>query len=444
MAPEGTLYGASLGSVVNQLLALQTAGFNNTNYTGPQCKLTGSAVWDRFCDGWLHTLTPRTDLIESYLAPAYQMFGYGDTLRLYAAPDFSAPYSSLMMLDYQTGNTNRLAKTTWLAVEAPEGGYEALVQRAGTSWGANEAYEQGILYFLTLDPATLAPPADPRPGEPLVFQDAKQGTLIGVTDWTTNRSVLDWRCSWISINHQNGDAGMFQFLRKGEFLTAELTGYDANDYGQASWLHNTLALQNTCVNGTPQNLEWYEGGLWATGSQWQLGEGTGDPRSLASAGAGYIFTYGDMTPLYNRPSPYTPDNACLDILQATRSLLWLQPDHILVYDRAESRRRCRWFRVWRAGEHFLARRCRAGSSFSSARCFRPMRRWESIRSQTRSRRWRRGSPRTTGWWWRTRTTRPRYGSCMCCRGRTPGRARAPLCMCRAWRGTRLRGRSWPG
>ena len=336
MAPEGTLYGASLGSVVNQLLALQTAGFNNTNYTGPQCKLTGSAVWDRFCDGWLHTLTPRTDLIESYLAPAYQMFGYGDTLRLYAAPDFSAPYSSLMMLDYQTGNTNRLAKTTWLAVEAPEGGYEALVQRAGTSWGANEAYEQGILYFLTLDPATLAPPADPRPGEPLVFQDAKQGTLIGVTDWTTNRSVLDWRCSWISINHQNGDAGMFQFLRKGEFLTAELTGYDANDYGQASWLHNTLALQNTCVNGTPQNLEWYEGGLWATGSQWQLGEGTGDPRSLASAGAGYIFTYGDMTPLYNRPSPYTPDNACLDILQATRSLLWLQPDHILVYDRAES------------------------------------------------------------------------------------------------------------
>jgi hypothetical protein len=336
MPPEGMLYGASMGSVINQLLALQTAGFGDTNLAGPQVKLINAPVWDRFCDAWLAALTPHPDPIETYLPSAYQMFGYGDTLRLYAAPDFSAVYSSLAMLDYQTGNTNRLAKTAWLAMEAPEGGYENLVNRAGTSWGANEAYEEGLLYFLTLDPATLAPPADPRPAQPAMFYDQPQGMVVAQTDWTTNRSVLFWRCSWISINHQNGDAGMFQFTRNGEFLTAELTGYDANDYGQASWLHNTIALKNTCPAGTPGNLGWFEEGLWETGSQWQLGEGAADPFAIASGGGPYVYTYGDMTQLYNRPSFYSPENACLDIQQATRSLLWVKPDHIIVYDRAQS------------------------------------------------------------------------------------------------------------
>jgi len=36
MPPEGMLYGASLGAIMNQLLALQTAGFNDTNFSGPQ------------------------------------------------------------------------------------------------------------------------------------------------------------------------------------------------------------------------------------------------------------------------------------------------------------------------------------------------------------------------------------------------------------------------
>lgn len=336
MPPEGMLYGESFGFIFNQLLALQTAGFNNTNFAGPQIKLIHAPVWDRFCNAWMNMLTPLPVEIESYDPTAYQMFSYGDVLRLYAAPDFSDVFSALMLLDRETGNTNRLAKTTWLAVQAPQGGYADLINRAGTSWGAIEAYEEGLLYFLTLDPAQLAPPPDPRPAQPAVFYDPAQGTLAGVSDWTANRSMINWRCSWISINHQNGDAGMIQFFRKGEFLTKELTGYDNAGYGQASWLHNTLALQNYCAAGIPANLQWYEAGLWATGSQWQLGANAGDPTARASAGSNYVFTYGDLTPLYNRPSPYEPGNAALDILQANRSVLWLKPDHLLIYDRATS------------------------------------------------------------------------------------------------------------
>jgi hypothetical protein len=336
LPPEGMLYGASMGSIVNQLLALQTAGFNNTNFTGPQVKLIGAPVWDRFCNAWLVALTPVPNEIETYLPDAYQMMGYGDILRLYTDPDFSTVFSPLAMLDRETGNTNRVAKTSWLALSAPEGGYANLINRAGTSWGADESYEHGLLYFLSVDPATLVPPADPRPLQPTLFYDRPQGMVVGQSDWTTNRSQLEWRCSWISINHQNADGGMFQYLRKREFLTKEFSGYDANDYGQCSWMHNTLALQNYCTAGTPDNLGWFEAGLWATGSQWQLGECAGDPTALVGGGTNYLYTYGDMTLLYNRPSPYSPENAALDILQANRSLLWLKPDHIIVYDRATS------------------------------------------------------------------------------------------------------------
>ena len=50
----------------------------------------------------------------------------------------------------------------------------------------------------------------------------------------------------------------------------------------------------------------------------------------------YTYAFGDTTPLYNRPSVWTPTSAALDIQHASRSILWLKPDHIVVYDRASS------------------------------------------------------------------------------------------------------------
>ena len=61
--------------------------------------------------------------------------GYGDMLRLYMTPDFSAMYSLLMLLDQNTGITNRINKTRWLAIQAPEGGYNNLLNRISVPWG---------------------------------------------------------------------------------------------------------------------------------------------------------------------------------------------------------------------------------------------------------------------------------------------------------------------
>lgn len=38
--------------------------------------------------------------------------------------------------------------------------------------------------------------------------------------------------------------------------------------------------------------------------------------------------------LYNIPSPWTPGNAAIDVLHASRTLLWLKSETLLTYDRA--------------------------------------------------------------------------------------------------------------
>ena len=58
--------------------------------------------------------------------------------------------------------------------------------------------------------------------------------------------MFDYRSSWESINHQDGDGGQFELYRNGEWLTKEMSNYDNNDLGQTSVYHNTLALQNHC------------------------------------------------------------------------------------------------------------------------------------------------------------------------------------------------------
>jgi hypothetical protein len=99
--------------------------------------------------------------------------------------------------------------------------------------------------------------------------------------------------------------------------------------------HNTLALQNWSANGVP-NLNWFETGEWQNGSQWILGLNAGDPTTSTSSGANYAFAGSDLTNLYNRPNVWAPNTGATDITQATRSILWLNNDYIVVYDRATS------------------------------------------------------------------------------------------------------------
>ncbi len=331
---EGMLYGHSIGFIAGQLLALQTAGFHNVAYAGPQIQLIDAPVWDRFSTGFLSSLIPAPyiDPTQAWMGPVYQFASYGDLLRLWVTPDFIQPFALLTLLDQENGRTTRRDAARWLVVNALEGGPNALMSRITKPWSYSSS--DAILYYLLLDP-TLPPAADPRPAFATTFYDPGAGRIVAHSDWSPTGTMFDYRASWLSINHQDGDGGQFEFYRKGEWLTKEMSNYDNNAVGLTTTYHNTLGLQNWCASGTP-SLNWFEAGEWANGSQWILGLNAGDPTTVTSNGPGYLYASSDLTPLYNRPNFWAPSLGATDITQATRSILWLNNDTIVVYDRATS------------------------------------------------------------------------------------------------------------
>jgi hypothetical protein len=334
LPPEGMLYGESFAYILGQLLALQTAGFNNTAYSGPQIQLIGAPVWDRYVTGYLSSLTPAAQVFpaDSWEGPLYQFAGYGDMLRLWVTPDQMSAFAMLALLDAENGNTTHLNASRWFVVNATPNGANGLLSRITNpwTWGVTES----ILYYLLLDPAAAAA-TDPRPSYPLTFYDAPAGRIVAHTDWTPGGTMFDYRASWISINHQDGEGGEFELYRKGEWLTKGMANYDNNAVGMTTTYHNSLALQNWSANGTP-GLQWYETGIWANGGQWMEGMNAGDPATLFSNGAGYVYASSDLTNLFNRPDVWSPNLGATDISQATRSIVWLNNDYIVVYDRATS------------------------------------------------------------------------------------------------------------
>ncbi len=335
LSPEGGLYGHSFSYIMGEMLALKTAGFADPTISGPQAALVTAPVWDRYLTGFGNSIAPTAKVFpgQQYLGPIYQMASYGDVLRLWITPDFMQVFALKNLLDQNNGNSANLDAERWFAVNAVEGGAANLQQRIQQPW--SYGVQNALLYFLLLDPVK-PPAADPRPGYASEFYDAGNGRLLARSDWSPTASIFTFRSSWESINHQDGDAGQFELFRKGEWLTKELSNYDNNGNGQSSIWHNTLSLKNWCANGTPQNLNFFEAPYWPNGSQWNNGMNAGDPVTVASAGYGYAYAQTDMTPLYNRPSVWSPANAALDIQHASRSVLWLNPDHTVVYDRAQS------------------------------------------------------------------------------------------------------------
>jgi len=150
--------------------------------------------------------------------------------------------------------------------------------------------------------------------------------------------MFDYRASWISINHQDGNGGQFELYRKGEWLTKEMSNYDNGGGGNGATVvyHNTLSLQNWCSACSTITFQGTDLPAWLNGSQWMEGEDAGDPTTIMSTGPGYVYAASNLTNLYNKPDIWSAADAIADISQATRSILWLNNDYIVVYDRATS------------------------------------------------------------------------------------------------------------
>ncbi len=337
LPPEGMLYGHSYSYLLGELLALKTAGFATPQLGGPQTVLANNApIWDRFVQGMISSLTPLQAIptAEPYDGLTYEFASYGDILRMWPTPDFGNLFAFLGLLDQQNGYTNRLNAERWFLVDAVQGGAPALLQRMSDPW--SWGVQNTIMAFLFMDPS-LPAPTDPHADYPVTFFDPSPARLVDRTDWGQMATMFDYRASWQSINHQEADAGQFEFYRKGEWLTKGVANYDTYENGVTSEFHNTLSLQNWCANGVPTDLFWDEGVPWTNGSSWQGGAAAGDPATVSSFQPGYDFLRTDLTALYNRPAHQGAANAAMDLTDVNRSILWLKPDYIVVYDRATSK-----------------------------------------------------------------------------------------------------------
>ena len=244
-----------------------------------------------------------------------------------------APFALLGLLDQQTGVSTHVNAARWLVLNVMPNGAGGLFSRMANPW--TWGVTQDLLYYMLLDP-TVPAATDPRPTFPLTFYDAPAGRVIAHSDWTSGGTMFDYRASWISINHQDGNGGQFELFRKGEWLTKEMSNYDNGGIGNGATVtyHNALALENWCPGCATLTFFSTDVPCWANGGQWMGGEDAGDPTTTMSTGPGFVYAASDLTNLYNKPNLYNAANAILDITQATRSILWINNDYVVVYDRA--------------------------------------------------------------------------------------------------------------
>jgi hypothetical protein len=334
LLPEGFEYSPQTASYAIQFLwALRTAGQADEALNGRQSVLDSNPFWDDFVTAYLHSISPATITDPDLGAEVYQPAWYGDAQR-YHLTDFIDAFGALGAYDQIAGNATRLNAVRWIQTNTPWGGAGNLVERAR---GA-DYFRSTILYFMLFDPAAPVP-TDPREGLPTTYMAAGMQRLFSRTGWGADAAWMTYALGWNAIDHQQADGNHYEFYRNGEWLTKARTGYANIAEGIASSeFRNTLAIQNS--RPVDRDDSDWRIDLWQRGSQYNLVP-TGDPSVLIeSTTAEYTYVTGDATNLYN--SEYEQST---EVIQASRALVWLKPDIMVVYDRADSPAE-RFKRVW--------------------------------------------------------------------------------------------------
>ncbi len=327
LSPEGFQYGPnSAGSIAQLLLAIRTAG-------EPRSAIDANPFWRQYVPALLHSLPPsptRAQGEQAWQGQLWQpaVFGSADD---YWAPDLIKSLGPLALTAALAGDRATVDAVRWIETHVPPGGRARLLERVGNT----DQFLNAILYFLLLDPRAGVP-ADPRPRLPLTHFASGLNRLLERTCWCRNARLFTYALMWNAIDHQRGDGNDFGFYRAGEWLTKQRTGYGSSasftDY------HNSVAIEND----EPEHSE--DGRrreIWKRGDQWVY-DPAGDPRLMSrSAGPGFVHLTGDATNLYNSHYEHATD-----VLHASRSIVWLKPDTIVVYDRAATRSNGRFKRFW--------------------------------------------------------------------------------------------------
>jgi hypothetical protein len=331
LSPEGFEYGPdSFGRLAQLLVAMRTAGPDGD--AAPVARTDGNPFWSELLHSYLTSLPPgpipatgqRADL-----GPIWQAASFGDEESYWTLDPISL-FGPMALDAAARGDADTVNAVRWIAANVPPGGPDQLLDRVSNTDGLFGS----ILYFLTFDPSA-GPPTDPRPAlDPRLFVPALNRT-VARTCWCASARMFTHKLSFATIDHQVADGNDFGFLRNGEWLTKQRSGYDS----QQTEALNIVTIGNDKPDHATQGT--YPWDIWQRGGQWILTP-SGDPTLVArSFGDGFVALTGDATKLYNSDYEHVTG-----VTHASRSIVWLEPDHIVVYDRATTTKAGRFKRFW--------------------------------------------------------------------------------------------------
>lgn len=332
MFAEGEEYSpASNGYLAQFMWALETSGEDDATRWGLQVRWENNPFWNDMLPAYFNSITParRVNPAYDYLGPVYETASYGDQEE-YFPRDRISLLGPLGLHERRAGKLDRWTAIRWAQEHLQPGGSESLPSRVRDS----NSSSSGIFYFLLFDP-TAAQATDLRSQFATTHFASGIGRLLTRTGWETNATWFTYKLSWPGIDHQNGDGNQFELYRRGEWLTKKRAGYDL-DAG-ASDNHNTLAVQNDNPGRDPEDYREIE---WLRGSQF-LYVATDPTLKARSLNDRFVYLLGDATALYNYP-----EAGVTNITQVSRSIVWLKPDHVVVYDRAATLATNRFKRFW--------------------------------------------------------------------------------------------------
>jgi hypothetical protein len=328
MSAEGGEYMPSMGFTLQLLLGLETAKYD-TAVWGSKISIASNPHWERTIPGLINSLPPKRVNLINRGGWNYQPSWYGDCEHLHL-PDVSDIFAPIAVHARITGKTEMLESVKWILAYTPPGSIEDILDRIRSK----EDMTNSLLLFMAFDPASanqVASGTYPSPHEntPTYHFAHGPGRISNRTSWGDDTRWLNYKLSWSTIDHQHGDGNMFDFYRKGEWITKERSGY-GNIMGSSDYKNTLTIKRNTDALG----LTGFHGLHLQRGAQLRI-VNEGDPQYMAlSHRSNYLSVTGDATKLYN----YVPDygTPVKNLSHVSRSLFWIKPDYIVVYDRVES------------------------------------------------------------------------------------------------------------
>ncbi len=316
---EGFLYGPSAAGYISEfMLALHTSGYDDAATWGQQVRFDTNPFWNASIPAFLHSLSPATSIIGDGVGQVYTVASYGDSQRAYN-PDWMEYFGPLGIHAYLNSNNQLLDQVRWIQLHTPPGGAVGLQSRINT-----QDIVPAIFYYMLFSPA-VPTPADPRSPLSTTYYASGLRRFFERTDWTPNATWFTYSLGWHTLGHSHADGNAIEFYRNGEWLTKAREGYG---WGYASSDHyNTISLLNDQPPYPSNDFRYL---LWQSGSQ-QLMSINDAPPPIYSVQPGYTFIRGDATNTYNMT-----ERQMTDILHASRDIVRLKPDYIVIYDRATS------------------------------------------------------------------------------------------------------------